>query len=48
MIKMIAAESCVCQTMILDFLYTLKAVKNVAPSILIRKSIIYIILSEEN
>lgn len=46
---MIAAESCVCQTMVLlDLLCVLKAVKNVSPSILIRKSITYLILSEEN
>lgn len=47
MIKMIAAESCICQTMVLDFLCSLKAVKNVSPSILIKKSITYLILKEE-
>ena len=47
MIKMIAAESCICQTMVLDFLCSLKAVKNVSTSILIKKSITYFILKEE-
>ena len=47
MIKMIAAESCICQTMVLDFLCSLKAVKNVSPGILIKKSITYLILKEE-
>lgn len=47
MIKMIAAESCICQTMVLDFLCSLKAVKNVSASILIKKSITYFILKEE-
>jgi len=44
---MIAAESCICQTMVLDFLCSLKAVKNVSPGILIKKSITYLILKEE-
>lgn len=48
MIKMIAAESCICQTMVLDLLGSLKAVKNVSPGILIRKSITYLILRQEN
>lgn len=47
MIKMIAAESCICQTMVLDFLCSLKAVKNVSTSILIKKSITFLILKEE-
>lgn len=47
MIKMIAAESCICQTMVLDFLCSLKAVKNVSTSILIKKSTTYFILKEE-
>lgn len=47
MIKMIAAKSCICQTMVLDFLCSLKAVKNVSTSILIKKSITFLILKEE-
>lgn len=48
MTKMIAAENCICQTMVLDLLCALKAVENALPGILIRKSITYLFLSEEN
>lgn len=48
MIKMIVAESGARQTMVLDLQCALKAVKNVSPGILIRKSITYLILSEGN
>lgn len=47
-IKMIAAESFICQTMVLDFLCSLKAGENVSPGILIKKSITYLVLNEEN
>ena len=45
MIEMITAESCAGQTMVSDLQCALKAVKNVLPSTLIRKSLI---LSEGN
>ena len=48
MIKMIGAETCISQTMVLDPPCARKAVKNVSPGILIRKSITSLILSEGN